>query len=112
MALARVAVDGVVGCVTIGLRPEHLALCDKGAAEALAGRVVHRENLGADIYLHVAVLDGAQRLVVRVPPLEGAAISIGDTCHVRRLHGQAMVFGKDGRRLDLSRAGRDVAEVA
>jgi len=112
MMLARVAANAVVGCVTIGLRPEHLAVCEKGAPESIGGRVVHKENLGADVFLHLAVLDGAHRLVVRVSPVDGAGISIGDQCHVSRLHGQAMVFGKDGRRLDLSRSARQVAEVA
>ncbi|MCK7614597.1 ABC transporter ATP-binding protein [Roseibium sediminicola] len=112
MELARVAEDGIVGCVTIGLRPEHLAVCDKGAPGSLTGRVVHKENLGADIYLHVSVLEGAHRLVVRVSPVEGSAISLGQTCHFRRLHGQAMVFGKDGKRLGLAQPSTEVAEVA
>jgi len=112
MVLARAAANGVVGCVTIGLRPEHLALCDKSAPDSLSGRVVHKENLGADIYLHVSILDGAQRLVVRVSPVDGAAISIGETRSFHRLNGQAMVFGKDGKRLDLSEPASDVAEVA
>ncbi|WP_298986820.1 ABC transporter ATP-binding protein [uncultured Roseibium sp.] len=112
MVLARVAENGVVGSVTIGLRPEHLTVCEKGDAESLSGRVVHRENLGADIYLHMTVLDGASRLVARVQPNEGNRISIGDELHVRRLDGCAMVFGKNGKRLDLASTATHVAEVA
>lgn len=112
MVLARGAKNGVVGSVTIGLRPEHLSVCKRGDAESLSGRVVHRENLGADIYLHMSVLDGASRLVARVQPNEGNAISIGDELHVRRLDGCAMVFGKNGNRLDLAATTSHVAEVA
>jgi multiple sugar transport system ATP-binding protein len=113
IALTRIASAEKVGPVTIGLRPEHLVLCDKGDAEALTGNVLHKENLGADIYLHVALHDGSCRMVVRTPPAEGLGISIGSEVSFKRFHGQAMVFGKDGRRLDLSDTSSDpVAEVA
>ncbi|MEM8701649.1 MAG: ABC transporter ATP-binding protein [Pseudomonadota bacterium] len=113
IVLSRAATKGVVGTVSIGLRPEHLSLCKKGTPEALSGQVVHKENLGADVYLHVSVLSGSHRLVVRVSPHEGQGVSFGQTVHVVREHGQALVFGKDGKRLDLKTAGTgNVAEVA
>ncbi|MEM5582324.1 ABC transporter ATP-binding protein [Roseibium sp. AS2] len=118
MVLTRVTDGGdagpvTSGPVTIGLRPEHLALCDSGAPQSLSGRVVHKENLGADVYLHLAVQDGAHRIVVRTTPREGRTASLGRTLHVRRLEDQAMVFGPNGNRLGLSGvAGRTVAEVA
>ncbi|WP_306140634.1 ABC transporter ATP-binding protein [Roseibium sp. MMSF_3412] len=113
IVLSRAATQGVVGSVSIGLRPEHLSLCEKGTPEALSGQVVHKENLGADIYLHVSVLNGSQRLVVRVSPHEGQGASFGQTVHVIREHGRALVFGKDGKRLDIRTAGTgNVAEVA
>ncbi|MEL7528159.1 MAG: TOBE domain-containing protein, partial [Pseudomonadota bacterium] len=113
IVLSRAATAGAVASVSIGLRPEHLSLCEKGTPEALSGQVVHKENLGADIYLHVSVLNGSQRLVVRVTPHEGQGASFGQTVHIMREHGQALVFGKDGKRLDLKTAGTgNVAEVA
>ena len=64
-------------------------------------------------YESIAIANASHRLVVRVSPAEGGGVSFGQTVHVRRMHGQAMVFGKDGKRLDLgnSSAGA-VAEVA
>lgn len=113
LVLSRAATGGTVGSVSIGLRPEHLSLCDRDAPESFSGQVVHKENLGADIYLHIAILNASHRLVVRVTPLQGGGVSFGQTVHVRRLHGQAMVFGKDGKRLDLgSSPASAVAEVA
>ena len=113
MILSRIAANGTVGSITLGLRPEHLALCEEGAAESLTGIVVHKENLGADIYLHVSVLDASHRIVLRATPDEGALVSIGQAVHFKRLRGHAMVFGKDGRRLGLnSSAVESVAEVA
>lgn len=113
LVLSRAAFGGTIGSVSIGLRPEHLSLCEKDATESFSGQVVHKENLGADVYLHIAIANASHRLVVRVSPAEGGGVSFGQTVHVRRMHGQAMVFGKDGKRLDLgnSSAGA-VAEVA
>lgn len=113
MILSRLADARTVGAVTVGLRPEHLALCEKDAPEALCGKVVHKENLGADVYLHVTVMDAAHRMVVRVTPAEAFSTAIGNTVHFRRLRGQAMVFGKTGKRLGLTTSSeRNVAEVA
>jgi multiple sugar transport system ATP-binding protein len=85
--------------VTIGLRPEHLVLCDEGRSGRLKGRVVHKENLGADIYLHASMNDGAHRLVVRAAPIDGVAVSIGQDVAFKRHHGAAMVFEAGGKRM-------------
>ncbi len=94
--------------ITIGLRPEHLALCEASDPDAMKGRVVHKENLGADIYLHISLHDGAHRLVVRAAPIEGIPVSIGQDVAFKRLHGVAMAFDPQGKRVDLT----DEAETA
>ncbi|KZM48560.1 ABC transporter ATP-binding protein [Labrenzia sp. OB1] len=112
VVLTRVAPSAFTD-VTIGLRPEHLALCDPSDPEALKGRVVHKENLGADIYFHTAIQDGGSRLVVRASPVEGSSISIGQDIAFKRLHGLAMVFDPSGKRLDLmTEPLEQVSEVA
>ncbi|MES0811413.1 ABC transporter ATP-binding protein [Roseibium sp. SCPC15] len=88
--------------ITLGLRPEHLSVCDHTDQQALKGRVVHKENLGADIYLHISLQDGAHRMVVRATPVEGVPVSIGTDIAFKRLHGVAMVFDKAGKRIDLT----------
>jgi multiple sugar transport system ATP-binding protein len=88
--------------ITLGLRPEHLSVCDHTDRQALKGRVVHKENLGADIYLHISLQDGAHRMVVRATPVEGVPVSIGTDIAFKRLHGVAMVFDKAGKRIDLT----------
>lgn len=112
VALTRVAQTSSSD-ITIGLRSEHLALCERNDTEALKGRVVHKENLGADIYLHVSLADGGHRLVVRASPQEGIPISIGDDVAFKLHHGVAMVFDPSGKRVDLSSAADSaIAEVA
>ncbi|QPH53655.1 ABC transporter ATP-binding protein [Pontivivens ytuae] len=109
-ALAR-RVTGAPGPVTVGLRPEHLELRVAPGEDALSGRLVHTENLGSDIFLHLAVEDGAHRLIARAQPGTATALSIGDTVHVVRASGEAMVFDAAGRRLPMAGERRAV-EVA
>ncbi|MBD8876599.1 ABC transporter ATP-binding protein [Roseibium polysiphoniae] len=113
VVLSRVTASRASEKVSIGLRPEHLALCAASEPGCLSGRVVHKENLGADIYLHVAIDDGLHRMVVRTTPQEGVSVSLGSDVSFHRLHGQAMVFGADGKRIQLADAmSSQVPEVA
>ncbi|EEE47158.1 ABC transporter ATP-binding protein [Roseibium alexandrii] len=112
VVLTRVAATSS-DTITIGLRPEHLTLCNDTDPEALKGRVVHKENLGADIYLHISMKDGAHRLVIRAAPIDGVAVSIGQDVAFKRHHGAAMIFEAGGKRIGLdNNAGTAVAEVA
>ena len=62
------------GPMQAGVRPEHLRLC--AADDALASGVArHRENLGSDVYLHLATDDGAARIVIRTTPAEAGRIA-------------------------------------
>ena len=69
------------------------------AEGAFTGSVVHRENLGADIFLHLALADGAHRLTVRATLAEADGIAIGATVHAAPLAGRAMAFAPAGARL-------------
>ena len=99
------------GSVSVGLRPEHLTLHKKPGAKSIAGRLVHEENLGSDIYLYLAVNDGAQRIILRADPAEARSVSIGDELGVGPQPGKALVFGPDGRQLRLVKK-RTAAKVA
>ena len=97
------------GPVTVGLRPEYLELVPCADEEVFSGQIVHRENLGADIYLHVDL--GNARIVVRVEAAGAAAMTIGQTVHARPMRGRALVFAANGRRLRFidAETERDVA---
>ncbi|MEO0760242.1 MAG: ABC transporter ATP-binding protein, partial [Pseudomonadota bacterium] len=76
---------GPAGPVTVAIRPEHLepAGPERAGAEpgALPVRVVHKENLGADVYVH-GIVQGAgeadgSRLVARALPAVAAGLALG-----------------------------------
>lgn len=87
------------GDIRIGLRPEHLSITQEASRADFTTTVVHRENLGADIYLHTVISNSEHRLIMRCSPLDAASVSIGDTVHCTRVHGEAMAFGATGERL-------------
>ena len=88
--------------ITIGWRPEHLALRPDAANGCFAGRLAYKENLGSDVFLHVALDDGAQRIVARVTPPEAHGAAIGEDIHLGADSDRALVFGASGRRLGLA----------
>ena len=66
-----------------------------------AGRLVHSENMGADVFLHMELDNRPDPFVARATPFEAEDIAVGDEVWVGREPGKAMAFGEDGRRLPL-----------
>lgn len=83
--------------VTLGVRPEDLALADPPGPAAIRGQLVLAEVLGATTHLHVEV--GSRRLIAAVPsgraPAPGAGVVL--SIHQRGLH----FFAGDGSSLQL-----------
>ena len=78
-----------------GIRPERLTL----AASGLSGSLVYRENLGADLFLHVALDSVPQPLIVRSDPALAGALTLGDPVTVGLAAEHLLLFDADGRRL-------------
>ena len=99
IALGRRLASPASGAVSIGWRPEHLALRSGATGGCFVGRLVYKENLGSDVYLHIALEDGANRIIARVTPPEAQNAAVGGEMRFEADPGKAMVFGADGRRL-------------
>jgi multiple sugar transport system ATP-binding protein len=111
-SLSRQLQGGAANGVDAGLRPEHMELRPGADGDCMAGKIVHKENLGSDIYLHLSIGDGAHRIVVRAKPHEALDAAIGDEVHVGWAPGKLMAFGADGRRLALTGGSGTVEQVA
>ncbi len=107
LAHVRSPVTGpITGPVTLGLRPEHLRLRESGR---FRGRVQHRENLGADVFLHLAVEHVEAPLVLRASPAEARSCGLGAqvTCDVDSA--DLLIFAPDGQRVRLPTPALEVA---
>ena len=82
----------------VGVRPEHMALAPEGAAH-FSGLVRHRENLGADLFLHLELSDGRTRAILRCDPTAQVDTSLDARVGLKVDLGRLHLFGSDGRRL-------------
>ena len=102
IALGRRLAGSANSPVSIGWRPEHLALRPEDSSGCFVGRLAYKENLGSDVYLHVALDVGANRIIARTTPLEAQGVGVGEELRLGADPGKAMVFGANGRRLSLA----------
>ena len=86
--------------VTVAARSEHVAVDLDAAGGGFEARLIHKENLGSDVFLHAMLdADGGRRLVVRAPPQMARSVAIGTTLWLRLDPDKALVFGASGARL-------------
>ena len=105
IALQRRLAKSNAGPISIGWRPEHFALRPGKTSGCFAGRLVYKENLGADVYLHAALVDGAHRIIARVTPAQAHDAMVGDELWLDPDASRTMAFGPDGQRLALADEG-------
>jgi multiple sugar transport system ATP-binding protein len=96
--------------VTVGFRPEMLALSPRPAAGSMAGRIQLMENMGADLFVHIAVPGQAEPVIVRALPEQGAELQAERLAHVS-FTGGGLVFDRTGTRIHASVADRSMARA-
>ena len=71
--------------IVLGVRPEHLTICDDGETDCIDGEIRVNEMMGSELHLHVRCGDD-QNIILRVPtidlsPEKRAGLSAGN--HIR-----------------------------
>jgi multiple sugar transport system ATP-binding protein len=83
--------------VQVAIRPERLSA--QSGEGTVAGRLVYRENLGSDLFLHVAPDGASGPLIVRCDPSALASLSLGDRVSVGFSAEHLLFFDLDGKRI-------------
>ena len=65
------------------------------------GKIVYRENLGSDIFLHLTVNEGEQKIIVRSEPSTVINTAVGDQVMVGWDEQKVMVFDVDGKNITM-----------
>ena len=89
------------GNISVGIRPEHMELVSSNDKNNFKGKIVYRENLGSDIFLHVTVNEGEQKIIVRSEPSMVINSAIGDSVMIGWDEQKVMVFDVDGKNVTM-----------
>ena len=88
----------------IGIRPEHLEITNESNENTFSGTVAYRENLGSDIFFHVNIEDGSNKIIVRGLPQFTHQISNGSSVNIKRVSDKALLFNEAGMRVQFTNA--------
>ena len=88
--------------VQVAIRPHRISLA-KGSS-GIVGRLVHSENLGSDLLLHLEVDGCHDRIIVRTEASPAAPWEIGSSIPISLPTAAVLVFDADGRRVAVSGA--------
>ena len=88
----------------IGIRPEHLEITNESNDNTFSGIVAYRENLGSDIFFHVNIEDGSNKIIVRGLPQFTHQISNGSNVNIKRVSDKALLFNQAGMRVQFTNA--------
>ena len=89
------------GGISVGIRPEHMELVSSNNENVFKGKIIYRENLGSDLFLHVTVNEGEQKIIVRSEPSMVFNSAIGDSVMIGWAEQKVMVFDVDGKNLTM-----------
>ena len=89
------------GNVSVGIRPEHMELVSSKDKNVFKGKIVYRENLGSDIFLHLTVNEGEQKIIVRSEPSKVINTAVGDQVMIGWDEQKVMVFDVDGKNITM-----------
>ncbi len=89
------------GNVSVGIRPEHMELVSSKDKNVFKGKIVYRENLGSDIFFHLTVNEGEQKIIVRSEPSKVFNTAVGDQVMIRWDEQKIMVFDVDGKNITM-----------
>jgi len=89
------------GNVSVGIRPEHMELVSSKDKNVFKGKIVYRENLGSDIFFHLTVNEGEQKMIVRSEPSKVINTAVGDQVMIGWDEQKVMVFDVDGKNITM-----------
>ncbi len=90
------------GNVSVGIRPEHMELITSKNENGFKGKLIYRENLGSDVFLHLSIKDGDQKIIVRSEPSMVVNSVIGDSIMVGWDEQKVMLFDDDGKNITMN----------
>lgn len=99
---------GRPGAVTVAVRPEHVQIGSVDSEQGLDARIIYKENLGSDVFVHAILGGGASgaghRVIARTSPETARSLTVGTAVRLNLDPAQTLLFGADNARLTLREA--------
>ena len=87
----------------LGIRPEHMEIIGKNKKKCLNGKIIHKENLGSDVYLHVVLNENEEKIIVRSDSTNAFEVKIGEEVNTEWNDEKILTFDLDGKSLPLNK---------
>ena len=87
----------------LGIRPEHMEIIGKNKNKYLNGKIIHKENLGSDVYLHVVLNENEEKIIVRSDSTNAFEVKIGEEVNTEWNDEKILTFDLDGKSLPLNK---------
>ena len=87
----------------LGIRPEHMEITGKNKNKCLNGKIIHKENLGSDVYLHVVLNENEEKIIVRSDSTNAFEVKIGEEVNTEWNDEKILTFDLDGKSLPLNK---------
>ena len=87
----------------MGIRPEHMEMVGNKKNKYLTGKIHHKENLGSDVYLHVVLNKGEEKIIIRSDSTDAFDLKIGEEVNSEWKAEKILAFDLDGKSLPLNK---------
>ena len=71
--------------------------------KCLNGKIIHKENLGSDVYLHVVLNENEEKIIVRSDSTNAFEVKIGEELNTEWNDEKILTFDLDGKSLPLNK---------
>ena len=87
----------------MGIRPEHMEMVGNKKNKYLTGKIHHKENLGSDVYLHLVLNKGEEKIIIRSDSTDAFDLKIGEEVNSEWKAEKILAFDLDGKSLPLNK---------
>ena len=74
-----------------------MELISNNNKKGMVGKIQHRENLGSDVYLHLILNGGGEKIIVRSEPDKALDTKIGDEVKTSWMDEKILAFEVEGQ---------------
>ena len=80
-----------------------MEIIGKNKNKCLNGKIIHKENLGSDVYLHLVLNEGEEKIIIRSDSTDAFDLKIGEEVNSEWKAEKILAFDLDGKSLPLNK---------